>query len=311
MKLTEHKEFNIVDLGEVEDYVYDIEVDNDHNFFANNVLVHNSGYFSLKPMHDKLLSNISDVQKKVDIIDKFCNETLSPFIDKQTDELADYLNSYENKAVWEREVIAEKMIIVSKKRYTMKVWDSEGVRSVGEPAYKVMGLEAVKSSTPAWSRGFLKDCYKIALNGSQSELQEAVLEIRKKFDKMPVEEIAIPRGVNNLEQYADPVTIYVKGTPKNVKAALVHNWLVGKLGLKNVDLIRSGNKIKYIDLKTPNKMKQAVIGFSNHLPREFNIEDMVDRDTIFESSFLSPLQGFLDSINWKYEYVVSLEDFFA
>ena len=37
----------------------------------------------------------------------------------------------------------------AKKRYILNVWDSEGVR-YEEPKLKMMGIEAVKSSTPAY-----------------------------------------------------------------------------------------------------------------------------------------------------------------
>ena len=46
-----------------------------------------------------------------------------------------------------RENIASTGIWTAKKRYMLNVWDSEGVR-YQEPKLKMMGIEAVKSSTP-------------------------------------------------------------------------------------------------------------------------------------------------------------------
>lgn len=270
-----------------------------------------SGMFTLKAFHDKVLANVEDTNTKVDIINQFIETKIAPFIQKCTDELAEYLNSYENKMVWEREVIAESMVIVSKKRYAMKVWDQEGVRFKGKPKYKIMGLEAVKSSTPSWSRAYLKECYQIALDNDKDRLHAKVDEIRKEFfEKLSVHEIAIPRGVNNIDKYVDNVTVYAKGTPKNVKAAIIHNWLVDKKGL-SIQKITDGNKIKYIDLKRPNPIGQDVIGFSWFLPQEFELDRYVDRHTVFDSSFLSPLQNFLDSIKWSHEPMVDLSDFFG
>ena len=60
--------------------------------------------------------------------------------------LADYSNAFKNAMVMKREVIANKGIWVAKKRYMLNVIDEEGVR-LAEPKLKLMGIEAVKSST--------------------------------------------------------------------------------------------------------------------------------------------------------------------
>jgi DNA polymerase elongation subunit (family B) len=244
-----------------------------------------------------------------DQLDQFMKQVLSPKIDQISQELCDYMNGMQNKMVWEREVIAPIAIFVRKKGYTMSIIDSEGVRFT-EPKFKVTGLEAVKSSTPEWSRNFLKECYKIALTRDQNKLHARVAEMRKEFMKLSVNDIAIPRGVNNLEKYIDDTSIYIKGTPKHVKAALVHNHLVKERGM-NTQLISGGNKIKFIDLKRPNPINQDVIGFNYFLPVEFELDKFVDRDTIFDTAFMSPLLIFLEAIKWSHEPVISLEDFFS
>jgi hypothetical protein len=156
----------------------------------------------------------------------------------------------------------------------------------------------------------LKECYKIALTRDQNKLHARVAEIRQEFMKLSVNDIAIPRGVNNLEKYTDDTSIYIKGTPKHVKAALVHNHLVKSRGM-NTQLISGGNKIKFIDLKRPNPINQDVVGFNYFLPAEFELDKFVDRDTIFDTAFMSPLLIFLEAIKWSHEPVISLEDFFS
>lgn len=245
-----------------------------------------------------------------DQLDNFMKQILSPKIDQFSQELCDYMNGMQNKMVWEREVIAPIAIFVRKKGYTMNIIDSEGVR-FATPKFKVVGLEAVKArSYPEWSRNFLKDCYKIALTGDQDKLHARVTEIRQAFMKLPVNEIAIPRGVNNLEKYIDPNTGYIKGTPKHVKAALNHNELVKLKGL-GIPLINGGNKIKFVDLKRPNPINRDVIGFNYFLPTEFGLDKFVDRDIIFETAFMSPLMIFLEALKWSHEPTISLEDFFS
>jgi DNA polymerase elongation subunit (family B) len=244
-----------------------------------------------------------------DQLDQFMKQVLSPKVDQFSQELCEYMNGMQNKMVWEREVISPISIFVRKKGYTMSIIDSEGVRFT-EPKFKVTGLEAVKSSTPEWSRNYLKECYKIALTRDQNKLHARVAEIRQEFMKLSVNDIAIPRGVNNLEKYTDDTSIYIKGTPKHVKAALVHNHLVKSRGM-NTQLISGGNKIKFIDLKRPNPINQDVVGFNYFLPAEFELDKFVDRDTIFDTAFMSPLLIFLEAIKWSHEPVISLEDFFS
>ena len=59
-----------------------------------------------------------------------------------------------------RENIADRGIWTAKKRYILNVWDSEGVR-YEDPKLKIMGIEAVKSSTPAPCRSMIKDALKL------------------------------------------------------------------------------------------------------------------------------------------------------
>ena len=68
-------------------------------------------------------------------------------------------SAYDQKMQMKRENIAERGIWTAKKRYILNVWDSEGVR-YEEPKLKMMGIEAVKSSTPAPCRTMIKDALK-------------------------------------------------------------------------------------------------------------------------------------------------------
>jgi len=69
-------------------------------------------------------------------------------------DLADRMASFQQKMNMKREVIADRGIWTAKKRYILNVHDSEGVR-FAKPKLKIMGIEAVKSSTPAVCR----ECY--------------------------------------------------------------------------------------------------------------------------------------------------------
>ena len=92
----------------------------------------------------------------VTFLNKVCEMELEKYIDRCYQELADYVNAYDQKMFMKRENIAERGIWTAKKRYILNVWDSEGVR-YEEPKLKMMGIEAVKSSTPAPCRTMIKD----------------------------------------------------------------------------------------------------------------------------------------------------------
>ena len=121
-----------------------------------------------------------------------------------------------------RENIAERGIWTAKKRYILNVWDSEGVR-YEEPKLKMMGIEAVKSSTPAPCRKMIKDALKIMMNGTEEEVIDFIEQSRKDFKKLPPEDIAFPRSASDVVKYQAHSTIYAKGTPIHIRGALLYN----------------------------------------------------------------------------------------
>lgn len=253
----------------------------------------------------------TDKGKRVDFLNDFCERVLQPFIDKQFAELASNMNAYANKMAMGREVIAEKGIWTAKKRYMLSVWDAEGVR-YKTPKLKIMGIETARSSTPAYVRKSLKTAIEMVLMRDEATLQGFVKTTQAEFKSLPVEEVASPRGVNGMKQYADPLTIYRKGTPIAVKAALLHNHFVKRLKLdRKYRLIGEGEKMKFIYMKTPNPIHEGVIGFPVTLPKEFELQKYIDYDTQFEKTFLEPLRTITDAVGWSPEERNTLESLFA
>lgn len=304
MQLKIHDDFEVVDLGIQELEVYDIEVEDTHNFFGNDILVHNSAYFEFSDLVNILCPDSTDVFEITDRLDVILKEIIQPEIIKQTEELCCYLNNYDNKMIWEREVISPVSINVAKKRYAMMITDSEGVR-YSTPKMKIIGLDSKRSSTPKWAKSALEHCYKLALEDKKVEMHEFIDELYNNFTNMNPSEIAIPRSVSNIEKYESQGHA-IKGTPKHVKAAIYHNSLIDKLKLNHIEKIKSGNKLKFIELKPRNPLGYDVIGFTTYLPKEFELDKYVDYDTIFEKGFKSPLQNFLNSIKWTTEEIITL-----
>jgi hypothetical protein len=198
-----------------------------------------------------------------------------------------------------REVIADKGIWTAKKRYILNVYDSEGVR-FAEPELKIMGIEAVKSSTPEPCRDKIKEALRVIINEDEQALNTFIQSFRKEFMKMDPERIAFPRSCNGLKKWGDRSSVYKKGTPMHIKGSLMYNYLLNKEKVTHkYPLIQEGEKIKFIQLRTPNKIQTNVISFMGQLPREFNLIDMVDYDIMFLKSFVEPMTFILDQIGWQ------------
>ena len=266
-------------------------------------------YLTLEHLVEKTCEGKTDEQK-IRYMDKICEDIFQPFIDKGYQELADYMNAYSQKMQMKREVLADKAIWTAKKRYVLNVHNSEGVQ-YAKPKMKVMGLEMVKSSTPAVIRDKLKDSLTVILEGNQSNLHTYITKFREEFNKLPAEDIAFPRGVNGMRQYAGS-PIYAKGTPIHVRGSLLYNHYVKRKGLeKKYQPIRDGDKIRFIYVRKPNPFEEDVIAFPQELPKEFGLQQYIDYDKQFEKTFLDALQGVIDPLGWKVEEQSSLEDFFG
>ena len=242
-------------------------------------------------------------------MDKFCEETLQPQIDKSFDRLAKYVNAYDQKMIMKREVIANKGIWTAKKRYILNVYNEEGVE-LKEPKLKIMGIEAVKSSTPAPCRVKIKEALKVIMTKDESALIQFIDDFRQKFKKLSPEEIAYPRSCNNLKKYSSRTTIYKKSCPIHVRGALLYNNLLKKKKLKKYEQIQEGDKVKFVQLKEPNPLRENVISFIGVLPKEFDLHRYIDYDSQFDKSFLEPLRFIVNAIDWSFERQSTLDDFF-
>jgi DNA polymerase elongation subunit (family B) len=212
--------------------------------------------------------------------------------------------------VMKREALADKGIWTAKKRYILNVYNNEGVQ-YQKPKLKIMGIEAIKSSTPAACRAKIVDGLNLILVSTEEDLQKFIAEFRAEFKKLPAEDIAFPRGVNGLATYSDNTSLFKKGTPIHVKGSLIFNYFLDKMSLdKKYQKIQEGEKIKFIYLKEPNPFKSPVISFSSSVPKEFDLDKMIDYETQFDKSFVEPLKSILDKINWQVEKTTSLMDFF-
>lgn len=265
-----------------------------------------SVYITAKDIIDKYKPN-----DPVNFLDEFGTRVIEPALETAFDDYAKTTNAYENRMVMAREAIADRAIWTAKKRYILNVHNNEGVQ-YAEPKIKMMGIEAIKSSTPQVCREAMKEVFKVIMTGSEDNTQKAIAAFKAHFKTLSPDKIAFPRGVSDVTKWANDNTIYSKGTPMHVRAALLHNHHVKKNNLDNrYELIQNGDKIKFIHLLNPNPVRENVFGFKDGFPEELGLMPYIDYELQFSKTFTDPLKMILDTLNWTDEKVVSLQDFFC
>lgn len=269
-----------------------------------------STYITLGELVKRNMSGKTN-EEIVDVLDKYCIKQIEPAINEACEDISEYLNVFQRKIKFKREIIADRGIWIAKKRYAVNVYNSEGV-TYNPPKLKVLGMEIVRSSTPAPVRKALKEAVSIALTKDEVTLRAFVADLEKTWHSLNPEDIAFPRGVNGIKEYSDPSSVFRKGTPIHVRGALIYNHLVKSKNLeKKYQLIQEGDKIKFLYLREPNILGTHVITFTGEIPPEFKLQGYVDYDKMFEKSFLEPLNSLLSCIGWQVRETASLEGLFG
>ena len=286
-------------LLKTEDFDYVIACDTD------------SVYITLEKLVDQVFEDQTDTAKIVKFLDQVAVQKLSPFIDKSFDDLCKQINGYEQAMSMKRECIANKGIWTAKKHYILNVNNNEGV-AFDPPKLKMMGIEAIRTSTPQVCRDGIKHALGLIMNKEEKDLQDYITQFKQEYNRMSFEQVASPRSVSDLDKYADAASIFKKGTPINAKGSLIYNHHLKRLKLGNkYEAIAPGQKIKYAYCIVPNPFQCTVIACPGELPKEFDMDRFIDREKQFDKAFIEPIKNIVKCIGWEVEKRATLDSFFS
>lgn len=285
-------DFEIECLGEMEEEVYDIETDNTHMFFANDILIHNSLYLSLEKMVEEHCKGMSE-DEIITWLDKFSSNEIQNVIDETFIKIQKFFGAPKNYMKMSREKVIMSAIWTAKKHYGYKMIIEDDNR-LSKPKYGYKGLECIKSSTPKKIRELMK--YTINSILDDKNISDVMSECKSKIMEMTPEEISFPRTCNGLTKYKMEGDNFVKGTPAHVKAGLVYNKYLKDNNITDYPMIAEGNKIRYLFLKEPNPLNAPSFAFINRLPKDENILKYVDYDTMYEKAYGKVITDMLEKI---------------
>lgn len=306
--------YELVDIADVrqvgyfkDEDVYDIEVEGCHNFFADNILVHNSLYIEFGRLTNFL--GIPD-DKATPVILTLWEKGLQPYINRMYDEYAKMYNCPKNLQNLELEKISGTSIMLAKKMYSMDiVWTEPGI--FYKPLEHVIfaGLEVVRAATPPFCRECIIDFYKtiykyMTENNNKKPPRELLLkkikEYKEKYQYQNPDTIFKCVKMNDYEKFVIDDKNFIRtrpSTPIQVTAAAVGNHLLYKNPkyMSKYNLLRSGDKVRYYYTKNP---KLPAFGYvSGQFPVEY--APPIDYDQNFEKMILNPINRCVEAVGYS------------
>jgi len=215
-----------------------------------------------------------------------------------------------------RELVADRSLFITKKRYAVNIIDLEGKRldvdgKIGKT--KAMGLDLKRSDTPKVIQEFLLEILNKLLAGSgRDEIIERIREFKYEFMERPGWEKGSPKRVNNLTKYsAEEARLGKANMPGHVRAAL--NWNnMRKMNGDNYSMqIVDGMKTIVCKLKS-NALGWTSIGYPTdemHLPQWFT--ELPFDDGLMEATVVDQkVDNLLGVLNWDLGSATNTENTF-
>lgn len=244
-------------------------------------------------------------QDKINLCLKIEKDIVKPSIDKSINLIAKNLNAYKNNLSMKFEKLADKVIMVMKKNYIMRVVYNDG-ELYEKPELVYKGVKLIKSTTPVVIQNDVDDIVNKLFNiDNENEFKDIMNEFKDKYKNVPIEELSIYTSLNDINKYKPKIkennVIWEKSTPIHVRAAWVYNLFILKSALTHkYELLKDCNKVRYFFLKMPNVFQSNVIGLPEGqiVPSELNIESIIDYSTQLQKIFINNFDSITKHFNW-------------
>lgn len=298
-RIIKTKNFTVESLGYKEIYVYDIETENTHRFFANNILVHNSIYLYVDEFCRKYVNEWDSKtdDEKVDVIDVLSRDVKNYINERIYQDVQ--LNSYNSivedfRIHFEREKIIKSGLFVAKKMYSVRCLWLDGKR-VDKIA--TTGLSIARGDSSEAIRYRLKDLMDMILKGvPDADIKERVDQYRLELAKETPESLAANIGVSNIDKWVINDSKCKKGTPWHVKGVVNYKNLLKTLDIVDkYEDINEGMKVKVVYLK-PNQWDMETVSFYEW-PKEFDSVIQIDKEKMIDKFFINKIGILLKPIN--------------
>lgn len=307
-----------------EEWVYDIEVDDEtHSFIANDILVHNSIFLQFESAINSIRGASFDEDSALALCIAIDRYRLSEYFDRCFEKYALTFNT-KNRLKFKLENFSEYGIWLKKKNYAIKVAYSPNPGFDLIPKHKrklkVKGLDAIKGSYPDWARKNLFTLYDYLLDfGKGLDLEKHLVpklkELRAEFDLLHPSEVTFNFYIRVYNKYVDNIKSLSlkKGISIYPRAAAYYNYLLIQRGLTGkYPALREKDKIKFYYC-APNEHEFDVFAYSpESYPEELALS--MDKDRQFFSLIVEPINKILEAmqitpldtnLNRQVDYVVS------
>jgi DNA polymerase elongation subunit (family B) len=206
-----------------------------------------------------------------------------------------------------REIVADRGLFITKKRYAVQYYDKEGKRQDADGKagkMKAMGLDLKRSDTPEFMQKFLEEILIKVLNGAgETEILDRISEFRTEFKSRPGWEKGSPKRANNITDYqAKEKKAGKANMPGHVRASINWNTLKTMNGDKYSQQIVDGMKVIVC------KVKDNPLGYTSvaypvdemRLPQWF--KDLPFDDSAMESAIINnKLENLIGVLEWDLE----------
>ena len=219
-----------------------------------------------------------------------------------------------------RELIGDRAIFITKKRYAINIFDKEGKRkdkngNLGD--IKAMGLDLKRADTPKYVQEFLMSVLSMVIQ--QGKGRDEVIETIKDFKRTLSEQDSwtkgSPKSVNKLTMYGEKEANSSKGRenmPGHVRAALNYNYLRRVNGDQYSQKIVDGMKVVVCKMK-PNPLNFTSIAYPTdelRLPKWFT--DLPFDDKAMEQTLVDEkIDNLLGVLNWDIKTNIDTDSTFS